>query len=378
MSNTVKWIIAIVVALVIVWVVLSIERNATQRPPQSELIKIGAILPLTGWGAYWGEPEKRGIDLAKNEITAGGGRVEVLVEDGGTDPAKSTSAAQKLINVDMVQGFFTEFTGPASAVAPLSAQYMVPLIYDAVTKKPLEASQYALKAYFDMDKQCFVAAQALVKEGKKKIGTLVLNLDFNSECKSAVARALAGTDAKEFDYDIKNDTVDFRTIIVKMKADGVDGLVPVFYEDNAVAFFRQIGDLRFKPAIFMGIGVPDGFTDKVRSSATTEVLEGVRTYDQKINPSFRNKVLQKYPGIEDKDILAAAYGYDETMYLYRAIAACGAKRDATCATAKILADTSYQGALDAVHFGPDRILNLTPYYFVYKSGKLEGFSPTTD
>lgn len=368
--NKTGWVVGIVVVVLLILIIMS----RGSAPAQSGTVRIGAILPLTGWGAYWGEPEIRGIELAKKDIAAQGGKVDVVVEDGKTDASPSANAAQKLINIDNVQGFFTEFTGPSSAVAPLSAQYKVPVLYDAVTKKPLEASPYAFKMYFDMDKQCFTAASQLIKEGKKKIGTLVLNLDFNSECKAAVARAIAGTDVKELDYDITNDTVDFRTIIAKMKAEGVDGLVPVFYEDNSIAFYKQLAELKFKPAIFMGIGVPDGFTEKVRTSVPPEATEGVRTYDQKIKTSFRDKVIAAYPDAKENDMLAAAYGYDETMYLYRAISACGNKRDAACVTEKILADTSYEGALEAVHFGPDRILNLTPYYFEYKQGKLEPFT----
>jgi len=370
-TSTILW--GLVVVLVIVGVA-TLSGNKTS----DDTVKIGAILPVTGWGAYWGEKEIRGIELAKDDIAAVGGKVEVIVEDGATDAAKSVNVAQKLINVDKVHAFFTEFTAPAGATAPLSKQYGVPMIYDAVTKSPLKASPYAFKAYFDIDKQCYVAAKTLADEGKKRIGTVLINLDFNAECKDAVERAIVGKNITVFAYDFPIETVDFRTIIAKMKADKIDAVVPVFYEDNSIAFFKQLGDLKFKPAVFMGIGVPDGFTEKVRSSVAKEVLEGVRTYDQKINEDFKTKIKAKYPEISDSELLSAAYGYDETMYLYRGVSACANKRDAVCVTAKILADKDYKGALDTVSFGGNRILNLVPHFFEYKNGALVEFVPDVE
>ena len=361
-------IIAIVLLGGFVW-----KNYRTPSTTPDETVKIGAILPLTGWGAYWGEPERRGLELAQQDIEESGGKIAIVVEDGGTDAAKSVTAAQKLINVDKVHGFFTEFTGPASAVAPLSAQYKVPLIYDAVTKKPLSASPYAFKMYFDMDKQCYAAAKTLVQEGRKKIGTALLTLDFNSECKDAVARAIAGSNVQVIAYDFPTETTDFRTIIAKMKQDQIDALIPVFYEDNAIAFFKQLDEQQLHPVIFMGIGVPDGLNEKVRASVPAKAIEGVRTYDQKINESFRDRIVKLYPKADENDILTAAYGYDETMYLYRAISACADKRDAACVTEKMLADKEYVGALDAVHFNADRILNLTPHFYTYTKGKLVEF-----
>ena len=86
----------------------------SQKPnANSQNIKIGAVLPLTGWGAYWAEGELKGIDLARHDIATQGGRANIIIEDGNTDAGKSVTAAQKLISIDGVQGMFVEFTGPS-------------------------------------------------------------------------------------------------------------------------------------------------------------------------------------------------------------------------------------------------------------------------
>ena len=61
------------------FVLIILLMGCTPQQPSStvqEPIKIGALIPLTGWGAYWGVGEQRGIDLAVKDIKAQGGDVK--------------------------------------------------------------------------------------------------------------------------------------------------------------------------------------------------------------------------------------------------------------------------------------------------------------
>jgi branched-chain amino acid transport system substrate-binding protein len=70
------------------------------------VIKIGAVLPLTGVTAYYGTTIKQGIDLVLDEIAAQGGingkKIEVIYEDDKGTPAEAVNATQKLITQDHV------------------------------------------------------------------------------------------------------------------------------------------------------------------------------------------------------------------------------------------------------------------------------------
>lgn len=144
----------------------------------------------------------------------------------------------------------------------------------------------------------------------------------------------------------------------------------VLYEDNAVAFFKQRGDLSFLVPVVTGIGRPDGFTDKVTSGASAASLNGTITYDQNISDAFVQKLKLAYPDISQKDILEAAYGYDETMYLYTAIKACG--NNPECVKNNLL-NSTYQSAVDSGGFGPNRVLKITPVYYIYNNGQFKNF-----
>ena len=72
----------------------------------AEPIKIGAIVSLTGTYASLGQPQKQTIEMEVKRINDAGGingrKVEVLIEDDGTDETKAVAAATKLIDQDKV------------------------------------------------------------------------------------------------------------------------------------------------------------------------------------------------------------------------------------------------------------------------------------
>ena len=69
-------------------------------------IKIGAILPLTGDIAVYGQKMKNGIDLAVKHINSKGGidgkQIKVLYEDDQGEPKASVAAVQKLITIEKI------------------------------------------------------------------------------------------------------------------------------------------------------------------------------------------------------------------------------------------------------------------------------------
>lgn len=372
MNKSVVWGVLLILFLIIGGTLISDNNTPSASPNSEDMIKIGVIAPLTGWGAYWGEGFIKGLELATEEIKSKGGKIEAIIEDGATDAAKSASAAQKLINVDKINALLVEFTGPSSSVSPIAAQNKIPMIYDSLVKKFVDDNPYAFKFYFDIRKQCEIATNYLVKQGHKNIGGILLNLDFAPECQSAMEEVATKTGVNVKTYKFNIDTTDLKTSISKMKSDGVDAIVPVFYEDHAISFFKQRSDLGFRVPVFMGIGIPDGLTEKVRVSVPTDSLEGVIAYDQPIADEFLKRLREKYPNITEKDHTSAAYGYDELMYLWNGLSACPLG-EPECVVQKIK-DDKHVGAVQSPGFGPDRIFDITPTYYQFTNGKLIEFA----
>jgi branched-chain amino acid transport system substrate-binding protein len=95
-------------------------------------ITIGALLPLSGPGAYFGAQDKQGIELALEKINqtgVNGAKLEVRFEDSACQPLPATQAAKRLIEEakpDIIIG--EECSDATLAVMPLVAQAQVPLL----------------------------------------------------------------------------------------------------------------------------------------------------------------------------------------------------------------------------------------------------------
>ena len=82
--------------------------GGAHRPASTtaEPYKVGAILSLTGPYAALGASEKQALELEAKRINDAGGidgrTLEIIIEDDGTDEAKSVAAASKLIEQDKV------------------------------------------------------------------------------------------------------------------------------------------------------------------------------------------------------------------------------------------------------------------------------------
>jgi branched-chain amino acid transport system substrate-binding protein len=96
------------------------------------VIKIGALLPMSGPGSYFGAQDKQGIELALEQINKTGIKgikLEIQYEDSACSPLPATQAAKKLLDQykpDVVIG--EECSDATLAIMPLMAQAKVPFL----------------------------------------------------------------------------------------------------------------------------------------------------------------------------------------------------------------------------------------------------------
>jgi len=106
--------------------------GANPAPAADNIIKIGALLPMSGPGSYFGAQDKQGIELALDDINrtgVNGYKLEVQYEDSACSPLPATQAAKRLIEQykpDVVIG--EECSDATLAIMPVMAQSKVPLL----------------------------------------------------------------------------------------------------------------------------------------------------------------------------------------------------------------------------------------------------------
>ncbi len=90
---------------------------------EGSVIKIGVINPLTGKMSYFGQAQKKGFDLALEEINDAAveeRKIELIYEDT-TRPDHVSKAAQKLITIDKVVAIIGSYCPTFSdEIAPIA------------------------------------------------------------------------------------------------------------------------------------------------------------------------------------------------------------------------------------------------------------------
>ena len=148
-----RLILWIIVAVAVVGAAVWYARRGSDLSPAATPIRIGAIDPLTGPFAAYGEPVRDGMLLAVDEINAKGGiggrKIELLLEDDGGDPKNSVSAFTKLATVSKVPVVIGPLSSGASmATAPLAERYkVVQLSTLAGTIDLSKAGDYVFRIY---------------------------------------------------------------------------------------------------------------------------------------------------------------------------------------------------------------------------------------
>ena len=105
-------------------------------------IKIGAVLPLTGSVATFGQSAKKGLELLAEQTNGAGGvngqKVTFLFQDDEGKPANTVTVGQKLINSDKVAAIIGPMTSNcASSLAPVCQQYKIPMVTGTGTNESI-------------------------------------------------------------------------------------------------------------------------------------------------------------------------------------------------------------------------------------------------
>jgi branched-chain amino acid transport system substrate-binding protein len=144
---------------------------------QSDTVKIGLILPMTGQQASTGRQIDAAVKLwqAQNGNKAGGKTVEVILKDDASVPDNTRRLAQELVVNDKVvalAGF--GITPSAMATAPIATQSKTPMVVmAAATSAITEASPFVVRTSFTLPQAAVALAEWANKNNIKKVVSLV-------------------------------------------------------------------------------------------------------------------------------------------------------------------------------------------------------------
>jgi branched-chain amino acid transport system substrate-binding protein len=129
----------VLLALLVIVSLSAVGCGKTVQKP-SGAYKIGAVLSTSGPAAPLGQPEQRSLNLLEEKINGEGGidgvKVNFIIEDDESDPAKATVAITKLIKQEKVVAVIgSSSTGATLAMVPVTTKEMVPQVCCAAGTK---------------------------------------------------------------------------------------------------------------------------------------------------------------------------------------------------------------------------------------------------
>ena len=315
-----KKIFSLVVILLIICGLIWVS---CQKKVEEKVVKIGAVLVLTGPDAKAGQSAKQGIEMAVEEINASGGvksrKIKVIYEDDGGEPQKSVSAVQKLINVDKVLAILGPmWSSCVLAVAPIvESKGVVILSPTASSPKITYAGDYIFRNTYSDAIEGAKTAEFASKELKYgKAGILFINNDYGVGLKDAFKRKfeeLGGKIVIDEGYDPK--TTDFRTILVKVKERSPEVIYIAGYSEMG-QLLRQMRETGIKIPVLSCIMFEISDIAKVAGKAAEGVIYAYPSYDpekgNEITLKFAKKFKEKYGTLPDPE---AAFSYDAVKIL---------------------------------------------------------------
>ena len=150
-----------------------------------DTVKLGLVAALSGQSAKSGEAIVRGLSLAIDEINGKGGvlgkKLELIVRDDESNPAKGATAARELVQREKVVALFGGLDTPVSiAIVPFVNQSKVPFMGVWAAGTPITRNGAAENYVFRVSAVDELVDKALVdysiaKYSAKKPGMILVN-----------------------------------------------------------------------------------------------------------------------------------------------------------------------------------------------------------
>jgi branched-chain amino acid transport system substrate-binding protein len=150
--------------------------TAASAASAQETIKIGAVQSMTGPFNQNGQETMAGAQLYMRQHgdMVAGKKIEIILKDDASVPEVGKRLAQELVVNDKVALLLGGITPSALSIAPLTAEAKVPMVVMVSgASSTVERSPYIVRTSFTLGQSSSIVADWALKNGAKKIVTLV-------------------------------------------------------------------------------------------------------------------------------------------------------------------------------------------------------------
>jgi urea transport system substrate-binding protein len=290
-------------------------------------VKIGLLNSMSGTMSISETTVRRSLEMAVEEINADGGvlgkQLEVVTEDGASEPTIFAERATKLIQSDCVAAVFGGWTSSSrKAMLPVFESNDALLFYP-VQYEGLEASENIFYTGATTNQQIIPALEYLKNDlGVQKLFLVGSDYVF-PQTANAIIKAYAAENGIEIvgeDYEPLGSVEGIPTIVNRVRSSGADAVFNTLNGDSNVSFFTQFANVGLNaetmPVISVSIAeeeVPGIGVDKLAGQYTA--WNYYQTLDTPQNSEFVAAFKERYgTDAVTSDPMEAAY---TSVYLWK-------------------------------------------------------------
>jgi branched-chain amino acid transport system substrate-binding protein len=306
-----------------------------------EVVKIGLVQSMTGPFNTVGKAAVNGARLYIQEHgdTIAGKKIELIVKDDTSVPDVGKRLAQDLAVNDKVAILGGGITPSALTIAPLATEAKVPMVVMVSGASiTTERSPYIVRTSFTLGQSSSIIADWVVKNGAKKIVTIVNDWapGVESEATFKDAATKAGAQIIE-SLRVPLQNPDFSPFLQRARDLAPDTLFVYFPGNQAGVFAKQFLERGMDKSGIRLVG-PGDLTDDDELPGMTDAMLGIVTahhysavHDSALNKSFVAGFKKEYG---KRPNFIAVGGYDAMHLIYHALTQGGGDGDSLLAAMK--------------------------------------------
>jgi branched-chain amino acid transport system substrate-binding protein len=338
-----------------------------------DTVKLGLVAAMSGQSAKSGEAIVRGLSLAIDEINGKGGvlgkKLELIVRDDESNPAKGATAARELVQREKVVALFGGLDTPVSiAIVPFVNQSKVPFMGVWAAGTPITRNGAAENYVFRVSAVDELVDKALVdysiaKYSAKKPGMILINNPWGESNEKGLKAAL---EAKKIPHagieKFETNDVDVVPQLTRLKEAGADVLYLVANVAPSSQVVKSLDRMGWNVPIVSHWGPAGGrFSELAGPSAAKVHFIQTYSFSGKLSPkgeAVLAALKAKYPEVKTLADVTPAVGianaYDAMHLTALAIAKAGSVEGPKIREAFYAID-SYDGLIKTFKkpFSPD-------------------------
>ncbi|MBE0497279.1 MAG: ABC transporter substrate-binding protein [Campylobacterales bacterium] len=321
-------------------------------------IKIGAVMPMSGPLAAYGQTTYEGIELANKlqPTLKNGDTIKLVLVDNKGDKVETATATTRLLSSDGVVGILGALTSTNTAqVISVAEKREVPVIAAVATNDQLtERRKFANRVCFMDSFQGAVVANYAFKDLGLKTAAIVIDqaqvysLGLAKAFEQAF-KATGGTIVKKIT--VSSGDKDFRAAVSQIKGANPDFMFLPLYHPEASMIARQSKQAGLNVPMFSGDGVSNQTFIDLGGSA----IEGYMFtdfFDYSAPPTQKSKdFMAEYEKATSKKELGSftALGADTYFLMVDAMNRCDDPTNSVCINEQIKATRGFEGVSGVIN-----------------------------